>query len=76
VGGCGTKFSFSLLKTIMASNNKTTRGGGGNPGNLTGEGSGQQTSGKREQRMNLPGKAPYQRDGERKKARGRRGGNR
>lgn len=48
---------------------------GTNPGNLTGEGSGQQSSGKRRQRMNIKRKENYQQSGHRKKN-GTQGGNR
>jgi hypothetical protein len=41
-------------------NSKETRGGSGNPGNLTSEGSGQQSSGNRGEKMNKDDKVHYQ----------------
>lgn len=65
----------------MADKNKNEtnrRGPGGSPGNLTGEGSGQQTAGKRgEKQKNKEGKeTSYPRSSEEKGQKGRHGGNR
>jgi hypothetical protein len=66
-----------LLKFInmtqRRNRNRNTEGGG-NPGNLTGEGSGQQTSGLRGHRMNIKRKENYQQSGHKKKT-GTHGGN-
>lgn len=60
----------------MPNNRSKTRDtGGGNPGNLTGEGSGQQTAGKRGQKMDLEKKVHYRNSQQNKKS-GTRGGNR
>lgn len=63
----------------MAEENKNKEKGGqsgsGNPGNLTGHGSGQQTSGKRGEKMNLDDKEGYH-GNEPKKKSGNHGGNR
>lgn len=61
----------------MTENNKNkNRQGGGNPGNLTGHGSGQQTAGKRGEKQNNEEKAGYHRSSGEKAQSGRHGGNR
>ncbi|MCF6404633.1 hypothetical protein L3C95_17180 [Chitinophaga filiformis] len=59
----------------MANSRDKKDQGGGNPGNLTGEGSGQQTSGKRGEKMKKPNKG-YHRSSTEKAQQGRHGGNR
>jgi hypothetical protein len=59
----------------MSNNKKKNREAGGNPGNLTGEGSGQQTSGQRQGKMSKSTKAGYHRSSAEKGQPGRHGGN-
>jgi hypothetical protein len=56
-------------------NSRETRGDSGNPGNLTGEGSGQQSSGNRGEKMNKDDKVHYRASQHPKKT-GRHGDNR
>ena len=63
------------INTMANQRNQTRNTGGGNPGNLTGEGSGQQSSGLRGQKMNIKKKENYQQTGQKKKT-GTHGGNR
>jgi hypothetical protein len=61
----------------MADNNRNKQDrGGGNPGNLTGEGSGQQTSGQRGQKMTKKDDDQGYRSKAPKRERGTHGGNR